>query len=65
MKQCKFYDKINDAYHGGIIDNEGNIICGCCGSLIPADEIGDSDECKHKIIKIYEDWVNLDEWICE
>ena len=64
MKQCKIYDKENDEVHGGILDDSGNIICGCCGGLIEASEIGDSDDCSHRIIKVYNDWINLDIEIC-
>ena len=39
MKQTKFYDRENDIVLGGIIDDDGNIICGCCGGLIEKDEI--------------------------
>lgn len=54
MKQCKFYDKENDVVHDGIIDDSGNIICGCCGGIIESDEIGDSDECTHEIIAVFD-----------
>ena len=62
MKQVMFYDKENDVRHGGLLTDEGDIICGCCGGLIPADEIG--EECAHQIIQIFDTWVNLDEEIC-
>lgn len=62
MKQILFYDKENDMRHGGILTDEGDIICGCCGGLIHHNEIG--PEYEHEIIKIYGDWINLDEAIC-
>ena len=62
MKQVMFYDKENDVKHGGILTDDGDIICGCCGGLIPADEIG--DDCDHQILEIFDDWVDLDEEIC-
>lgn len=31
MKQVKIYDRENKIEHGGIITDDGNIICGCCG----------------------------------
>lgn len=63
MKQILFYDKANDMKHGGILTDEGDIICGCCGGLIPRDEIGGEDD-DHIIIKVYKNWINLDEEIC-
>lgn len=62
MKQVMFYDKENDVKHGGILTDDGDIICGCCGGLIPADEIG--DDCDHQILEVFDDWVDLDEEIC-
>lgn len=62
MKQVMFYDKENDVKHGGILTDDGDIICGCCGGLIPNDEIG--PEWDHEILKVYDTWVNLDEEIC-
>lgn len=62
MKQIMFYDKANDVRHGGILTDEGDIICGCCGGVIPADEIG--EEYDHQILKIFDYWVDLTEEIC-
>jgi len=64
MKQCKFLDKENHEVHGGIIDDEGNIICGCCGGLIEADEIGDDEDATHRILEVYDTWVDLSSEIC-
>lgn len=64
MKQCKFYDKENKEVHGGILMDDGNIICGCCGSLIESDDIGDSDDCGFKIIEVYDVWIDLTLEIC-
>ena len=62
MKQVMFYDKENDVKHGGILTDDGDIICGCCGGLIPADEIGDDGD--HQILEVFDNWVDLDEEIC-
>lgn len=62
MKQVKFIDKANNVIHGGILTDEGDIICGCCGGLIPSDEIG--PEYDHEILNVYHTWINLDEEIC-
>lgn len=39
MTQIKIYDRENDVMHGAIILDDGNLICGCCGSLIEKDEV--------------------------
>lgn len=61
MKQIKFYDKEADIVHGGILTDDGDIICGCCGGLIPGDEVGEFED--HVIIKEYDAWIDLDEAI--
>lgn len=38
-KQIKFYDPENEVEHGGIILDDGNILCACCGSIIEKDEV--------------------------
>ena len=63
MKQIKFYDKENDVVHGGLLDDDGSVICGCCGGRIEPDEIGDGYGCTHKILKVYDNWVDLDDYI--
>ena len=62
MKQVMFYDKANDVRHGGILTDEGDIICACCGGIIPADEIGEEHD--HQILQVFNDWVDLDGEIC-
>ena len=39
MTQVKIYDRTNKEEHGGIVTDDGNIICGCCGGLIEKKEI--------------------------
>ena len=67
MKQVKFKDIENDVIHGGILTDDGDIICGCCGGLIPQDEICESeeyDEAKQaQILEVYDAWTDLDEMI--
>lgn len=43
MKQVIFYDKENQTKVGGILTDDGDIICGECGGIITADEIGGED----------------------
>lgn len=38
MQMVKFKDLENNTILGGILTDEGNIICGCCGSLIKKDD---------------------------
>ena len=38
MQMVKFKDLENNTILGGILTDEGNIICGCCGSLIEKDD---------------------------
>lgn len=63
MKQVMFYDRENKAKLGGILTDDGDIICGDCGGIIPADEIGGKDD-DFVILKEYENWTNLSETIC-
>lgn len=39
MKQIIFCDIENKVEHGGILLDDGDVVCGCCGGLIPQDEI--------------------------
>ena len=59
MKQVKFLDIENSAIHGGILTDDGDIICGCCGGLLEADKNGKTWE----LLKVYKTWVDLDEAI--
>lgn len=68
MRQVKFKDIENDVIHGGILTDDGDIICGCCGGLIPEDEIGEPDESGEKqaqILEVYDTWVDLDKVIID
>jgi hypothetical protein len=61
MKQIKFVDLENDTTHGGIKLDNGDVICCCCGSLIPAKEFGENGS--YEILEEYKDWVDLTESI--
>jgi hypothetical protein len=57
-KQILFKDIENDVTHIGILTNTGDVICGCCGSIISSDDL---DEIR--IIEIYDGWsIDLDEY---
>lgn len=61
IRQVMFWDIPNQEYHGGIQLENGDIICGCCGGLLKADEEGTEFE----ITKTYDNWwISLDETIC-
>ena len=72
MKQVMFKDLDNGEYHGGILTDDKGIICGCCGGIIPGDEVvwrkptqKDLEEgASAQVVKVYDLWVNLDEEIC-
>ena len=55
MKQIKFHEVGEDIEIGGILLDDGNIVCGCCGSLFEPEDV--------EIIKEYESWVDLSEEI--
>ena len=50
MIQVRIYDRENEMEHGGIVTDDGDVICGCCGGLIERDEIS--------IIKCQETHIN-------
>ena len=55
MKQIKFHEVGEDIEIGGILLDDGNIVCGCCGSLFEPEDV--------EIIKEYESWIDLSEEI--
>lgn len=55
MKQIKFHEIGEDTEIGGILLDDGKIVCGCCGSLFEPEDV--------EIIKEYESWINLSEEI--
>ena len=61
MKQIKWFDKENELVHGGILLDNGDIICACCGGLIPADEQAEDVE----ILEIYPDWIDFSDSIID
>ena len=57
MKQIKFRDIENDVVCGGIRLDDGDVICACCGGLIPADE--QNAEYNFELIEEYDNWVDF------
>lgn len=60
-KQIKFFDKECNETHGGILLDNGDILCACCGSIIPADEQIGTIEIKD----IYKVWIDFTESIVD
>lgn len=66
MKQVKFKDTENDVIHGGILLDNGDVVCGCCGGLITKDEIDNPDEFNNiTILETFDTWTDLDKTILE
>lgn len=62
MKQIKFKDLENDLIHGGILLDDGDVVCGCCGGLIEKDEFEGNNQ-THKILEIYPTWIDISDTI--
>jgi hypothetical protein len=60
MKQIKFKDLENDVIHGGILLDNGDVVCGCCGGLLE----GIEKNITWELLEVYDTWINLDEEIC-
>ena len=60
VKQIKMKDKENDVICGGLLFENGDILCACCGSIIPKDEQDDIE-----ILEIYEVWIDFSESIID
>lgn len=61
MKQILFYD-IKEYYtlHAGILLDNGDCICGCCGEVYKHEDHGKT----WKIVKEYLVWMDIEEAIC-
>lgn len=51
-RQVIFRDRFEDDIHAGILLDDGNIICGCCGGLMEPEDF--------TLLHIYDFWVNLE-----
>lgn len=60
-KQIKFSDLEDRSTHGGILLDNGDVICGCCGGLFEGIEKGITWE----LIEVYDSWESLDVAIIE
>lgn len=59
-KQVKFQDTIYGKVFGGIMLEDGNIICGCCGDVISPTLL---DGSVYRVLEVYSEWVDLCEEI--
>lgn len=51
-RQVIFKDRFKGDIHAGILLDDGNIICGCCGGLIESEDF--------TLLHIYDSWINLE-----
>ena len=56
MEMVKFKDLESNTILGGILTDEGNIICGCCGGLI------EKDDSEFEIVEILP-WIDISDEI--
>ena len=63
MTQIKFKDIENNSIHGGIMLDNGDVICACCGGLIPKDEF-ENTAC-YKLLTKYNVWIDFSEFIID
>lgn len=54
-KQVCFRAKGEDEFFGGILVDDEYVICGCCGGVVPIDEIAQMESYHH--------WVNISDEI--
>lgn len=59
MEQILFYDVENELYHGGILLDDGDILCACCGGII------EKDDPDTRIVKEYKDWIDFSDAIVD
>lgn len=51
LRQCMIKHEEENLIHGGILMENGDVICLTCGNLIPHEEA--------EILKVYKTWVDL------
>lgn len=68
VKQVKIFDKENKTICGGILLENGSVLCGCCGSIFESDDIDtskyhDNDDKPIYVIETYKSWISLSDEI--
>lgn len=61
--QVAFFDVDNNQYIGGIAYKD-EIICGCCGGIVPIEEVYEYAPDDIVPIRDYSEWVDINEAIC-
>ena len=63
MRQISFIDNDN-VLRGGILLNNGDVICGCCGEIYSSEDVGKiKDGYEIEIIETFKYWLDLSERI--
>jgi len=62
-RQVVILDNINDLVCGGILLENGDVICAHCGYYIDKSRVGDSAH-DFSIIDRYESWIDLSPRVC-
>lgn len=55
-KQIRFLDLVDGRVYGGIMLEDGSIVCGCCGTIISPTLVGGS---VYRVLEVYSEWVDL------
>lgn len=55
-KQVMFQDTVYGKVFGGIMLEDGSIICGCCGDIISPTLL---DGSVYRVLVVYSEWVDL------
>ena len=62
MKQVKFIELEEPTHNiGGILTDDGDVICGCCGGLFESGDKGITWD----IAEEYDDWISFSEEIID
>ena len=59
IKQLIFKDLDNNTIHGGLLLENGDVICGCCGAI----QEHDDEEVTWKRLEVFDTWEDIDEAI--
>lgn len=66
-KQVKFRDVENGFIHGGILLEDGGVLCACCGGFIEPNDVGDIGDVnvRIEILETYDTWIDFSEFIID
>ena len=60
-KQIRFWDAKEKVENGGILLDNGLVICGCCGGEIPKED--QTEEKGFVLLETYKSWVDISDAI--